>query len=482
MAVVNISKRCSTKRFLTRPTIPKVTGSFLACALLAACGGGGGSSGESGEMQTLSSEEIINSASAIVGRNFDATLSGVDGTLGSDDDGNTDGFSGANDVVQNFVGSSLVVDDAGASNTMQSGNTVLIDPDESQLCQEELAAELGNMDLARCQALMQDVTVQVTSNDGQSGTVAYLFQDSPVLTFGYGGNTDSAAINLGGLKSLTDANDALDPNMAGEVSMPVTVQGEITFSATTTDDTPDEEAGSVVIAVTSPIQLADVDTSLSLGNGELVRVIVDAGTGEGTFGFDLGALSLTAPFQEEDVLGIDLAGFSATASLSMPQDADGPEFSVSNLGIGNGPFFMRVNSVDILQLTMETFGFTVFPETEGVNAQGDFVSLPTAVRIDGNMDIGIMLNNAIGFDPLRSEAFMLMAAAQASSGTLLTDSDDFLSGERFGVLQGGPLSLQITETDETGSVQQDVTVNPGECLVDTPDANGNNSFSSDACL
>ena len=461
---------------------------LLTGATLAACGGGGSGGDSNPEPQTLSTQEVSTNASDFIGRNFGNTLSGVDATVGTDGDDAADSFSSTNNQVQNFVGTSLLLDDSMASSTIQGGDTLLIDPDESQLCEEELVDEfIDNMDVARCQALMRDVTLQLTSSDGQTGTVTYLFRDSPVATFGYGGNTDSISMDLGGLKSLVDANNALDPAMAGETNTPEILQGEITFSATTINDAPGQEAGSLVIAVSNPVQLGDVDTSFSLANGELLSVTADAGTGTGAFGFDLGALSLTAPFAESDVLGLDLDGFSATLDINVAQDgnAGGSSLSVSNLGIGNGPLFMRINSMEVLQLTMETFGFTEFPPTESVDANGNFVSVPPSLRFDGNMDIALMLDNAVGFDATRSEAFNLMASVMASAGTVLTDSDSFLSDERFGVLQGGPFRLQITESDETGSNQQDVTVDVGECLVDAEDVvepSGTGSFTSGTCL
>lgn len=467
---------------------------FVVTALVA-CGDSGGSSGDgdviditdgADEPQTLSSQEVTSNASTVIGRNFSNSLSGVDSVVGEDTLAldTEDGFSGTNDLVQDFVGSSLVLDDAMASSTIQSGERIVIDPDESRLCAEELIDELSSdADIARCQALLQDVTVQLTSSDGQSGTVAYLFRENPVVSLGYGGSTDSIAINLGGLKSLIDANDALDPAMLGETSTPATMVGEITFSATTTNDTPGAEAGSVVIAVTNAVQLADADTDLSLGNGELLRVSADAASGEGEFGFDVGAVSATLPFEDDDVLNLDLDGFSALATINTQEDNGDPALTVSNLGIGNGPLFMRVNSVDVLRLTMETFGFSLFAPTEVVATDGQLVEQPASVRIDGNMNIGLMLDNAIGFDATRSEAFMLMFATQAPAGTLLTDSDTFLPDERFGVLQGGPFRVSLNAVDENGSEQVDVVVNSGECLVD---ADGEDldvdSFTSGSCL
>jgi len=439
----------------------------MSIALLSACGGGSDPDDTVNNddpdpiipVTTATTGELKSTAANTAGRSLGNALTGMQSVTGSADTSASAGLSQGNSSPQSFISSTLALDDSGNSVTTREGDRVTIDPDESQLCAEEFADSFSGTDsIAQCEALMADLSVVLNANGDEAGDITYLFQNNPVVTLGYGNGRDSMALNLGGLKLFVDASDALDPDAFGETGTPETMQGEISFIAINTNNSSGQEAGSVSIEVTQALAIGDSDAALSLGTGKLFSISADAGSGTGTMSFDIGAISAAAPFRDEDVASLNLDGFTGTAELDLIEAATGEDvnITVSNLGIGRGPLEMRINSVDALRLTMETFGFSVTETSDGLSEQ-------SSVQINGDMNIGVMLDNASGLNVDASRALQAMLSVQAPGGTILGQSSNPSYGEAFKVLEGGPFSFSLSTTDESGSEDTSFSVNAGEC-------------------
>jgi len=449
----------------------------ITLTMLAACGGSGGSGGGDGTggEPTDSNQDARPAVAEALGENFN-TASAAFANL------NDDSITGiesqpvviVDDSTRELLRASLGLEPGTSAEIDSNADTVTIDPDEAALCQNELAIDVADGDQQRCEQLLADIDVQVTGNGDDAGTLTYFFQNTQLLSASFGDNRDSLSVNLGGARLFADALDALDPQQFGETTTPETFEGEITVSAESSNSASGEEAGNLVVAITQALSVAGNGTSFSINPGELLSITSDAGTGLGEISFDIGAISLLGPFRDNDQFSLDMDGFTATAAISADENSPA-SLTVSNLGIGRGPLAMRINSVDALTLSMETFGFTVQADN-GVDGSNPDTS--AAITIDRAMDISLMLSNATGLDPDLTAAFTAMLDATAPAGTLL---DQALVGSDTltRVAAGGPFFIGISASDGETSESQSVTVNTGQCLGDAESLTDMNAMVGD---
>jgi len=428
-------------------------------------GGGGGGGGESETTDpdsivvTTSSEALRSNASDTFGASLDDSLTGFQ-TL--DDDG--ENLSLIDDDTRDLLITSLGLEADSTAETLREEERITIDPDEFMLC-AELAGDGGQTieEGQRCVALLADLSVDLVASDEAAGSITYLFQDSPFIAIGYGNDQDEIKFDLNGLKLLSDANDALDPELAGETSTPEVFDGELTITAITTSNEPGQEAGEISIAVSRALAIADADTNFSLQPGELINISTDAATGAGSISYEVGALALSAP-SGADSLSLTADGFTGSAMIS----EQGDQLTVSNLGIGNGPLEMRINSVEALTLTMQTFGFTVLGDN-GVD--GSDPEQTAEIVIDGAMDVGLFVSNAFDLEPGMTEAITAMVGASAPGGTIFStqqipDGFGFVD-DALRVDSGGPFIFNLSASDGESDQSETLTVNAGECLQAT---------------
>jgi len=460
----NVASRC-TKR-PTRRSV--VCASLCTLSVLLGAGCSSGSGGDDDAMPddpltadpvvaTTSSEVLRRNAADTFGVSIDNSLTGFQ-TL--DDAGDTTTM--INDDGRDLLATSLGLEAGSTAEASREEERITVDPDEIMLCAELAGDDPQTIeDGLRCIALMSDLTVDLVASGEAAGSITYLFQDTPLFVVGYGNNQDEIKLDLNGLKLFADANDALDPNLDGETRTPETFDGELSISAITTNDAPDDEAGSISIAVSRAIEIVDTNTSFSLQPGELMTISTDSATGNASISYEVGALALTAPRGDSDVLTMAADGFTGSATIA----EDGDRITVSNLGIGNGPLQMRVNSVEALTLTMQTFGFSVLADN-GVD--GSDPDQSAEIVIDGAMDIGLFVSNAFDLDDGITEAFSAMIEASAPFGTIFSSQE---IPDEFGFVEnalrldsGGPFIYNISMNEGDSNSSESVTVNAGQCL------------------
>ena len=365
------------------------------------------------------------------------------------------------DDTRDLLVTSLGLEANSTAETLREEERITIDPDEFMLC-AELAGDGAQTleDGQRCVALLADLSVELVASDEAAGSITYLFQNTPFIGIAYGNNQDEIKLDLNGFKR-SDASDALDPELAGESSAPEIFDGELTITAITTSDAAGQEAGEISIAVSRALEITDTDTSFSLQPGELINISTDAATGAGTISYEVGALALSAPGGDTDVLSLTADGFTGSATISEAGD----QLTVSNLGIGNGPLQMRINSVDALTLTMQTFGFTVLADN-GVDGSDPMQS--AEIVIDGAMDIGLFVSNAFDMEEGMAADLSTMIAASAPAGTIFStqeipDSFGFVE-DALRVDSGGPFIFNLSLNDGETNNSEMLTVNAGQCL------------------
>ena len=407
-------------------------------------------------VSTLETSELKSTAASSFGASIDTAVTGIQRLTAEDSLSETPLVqSQTNDIVR----SALALDDD--SNTMREDGIIAVDPNEDEMCAAliEEGAVTDN-ELQACQALLSDLSVNIQATERDAGVTTYQFQNTNIVTHQYAANSESISLDLGGLKRFSDARDGLDPSQFGETSSPANLSGEITFSASTSNQAQGNEIAAMSIAVTRPITISDLQTNLSLNTGELFSLSVDNVTGEGKIDINLGAISATGPFRDSDTLNLNLEGITATADIS----DTGNQLRVSNLGLGNGPLVVRINSVEALRMTMETFGFTI----TGDNSDTTDNSVSASISIDRSIDIALMLNNMMGLDDEASPELTSMLELAAPAGTelqgviVIDEYGEAVSG--YKLTTGGPLFFSLTNTDENGSVSQSVQINEGTCF------------------
>lgn len=428
--------------------------SILAVSMtLTGCGGSsGGSSGPDPIVNDTSTADLKSNASNNIGNSLDTSLNGLSRVTsgsgssdGSIDDPAETGIGGLwSDDAQSLVNTSL--DLGNDENTVRQGSRITIDPDDAAVCAEELVdMDANQAELERCEALVRDMLVQIDATSDTAGTVTYLFQTQPLVVIGYATNSNSFELNLGTLKTLVDAEAALNPEVSADSPLD-TIQGAIRMSATATNLTTGSEAGTVSLEVSQPLAIASADAgdSLSLGVGRLLSMSADAASESATMEIALGALQ-ASDNEDGAVSSLSMSGLTAAIDLSTSAD----QLVVRNLGIGQGPLRLLLDNAEVLNMGLDTFGFTVGME------DGD-------ITLTGGLNLSILLREVLEDNTVSDTLFGLLEMT-APAGTQLAEQ---FNGSLM-VAAGGPLNYSLTTQDENGNQTVDqVTVSSGQCADD----------------
>lgn len=453
------SRRCSTSQPLLAASLISLT------LLLGACSSSSDDDADSDTVNpsdplltTLSDDELKQNALNNFGDNMNSgfnaaddvsvdTLTTLPGELepGNNNDSMKEPVDSS---LIDLISSSIALNDDSGDRTTREGNLITIDPDETEVCAEDASGNLAQSEIERCETLVRDMTVILDSSSETAGTISYFFQDQPVANIGYSDTSDSLEIFLAGLNTLSDADKALDPESRASSSAS-TVTGAIRLSSTSTTAADGSEAGSLSLAVTQPVNLADSDSSsASIGTGTLFSFSVDESDDTGSIEFDIGKLLINQVREfddgETEVIDFDLDGFTAIIDLNSGGDA----LTVSNLSLGNGPFIIAVDTEKVFDISLDALGFTISEEN------GE-------ITINSDLNLSAFANEAIGEDVVNVSALATMLQIMAPAGTRLAEQDN---GSVL-VLSGGPLGYTLTEPDvDEIPLTTSVTVAAGQCL------------------
>ncbi len=429
---------------------------IMSGLLMAGCGGSSGSDPQPDPIvNDTSTADLKRNASSNIGGSLDTTLNGASRITsgGGSSDGFTDdpadsGIGGLwSDDAQSLVNTSL--DLGNENNTVREGSRITIDPDDAAVCAEELVGmDANDTEFQRCQTLVGDMLVQIDATSDTAGSVSYLFQNQPLVVIGYTNSSNSFELNLGTLKTLIDADNALNPDFGDESPLD-TIQGAIRMSAVATNQTSGAEAGSVALEVSSPLRIASADaaTTMSLGTGKIFAMSADAASESAAIEIALGALQASES-EDGSVNSINMKGLTAIIDIANNSD----QLTVRNLGIGQGPLRIALDNADVVNLGLDTFGFTVSMD------DGD-------ITLTGGLNLSLMINELLEDNTVSDTLFSLLEMT-APAGTQLSEQ---FNGSLM-VTSGGPFNYSLTTQDDNGNpVVNQVTVNSGQC-ADEDDA------------
>lgn len=461
--------------------------------MLSACGGGGGDSpsrntgmeslivgGVTGNDATgASTEQLQQMAASRAGAGLGVNLSNLsrlsdDSQVNLSNTALTDlglsNISVSNDSNEldtldseniNFLNSTLGVQDPGAT-TQRDGNIITINPDDQRVCGNEVPlASTFNDDQSICQQLVADLIVEIDARSDESGIITYLFQDSPVLLVGYSPMGASYEVNLGGLRLVAIRSDEL--NGVDTSNFPI-LSGALRLAATIINNEAGSEAGEISLTVSETLQVgeSDSDLGLTLQPSTVFELALNEGTGDVSMGVNWGALQIITESGDSEgnssIETLNLGGLSGQLSVNEDQ----PTFQISNVGIGNVPLNITIDSVESVNLSLANFGVTVDRETG-------------MVTLDGALNASFMLNNMMGLLEDRSRNLTASATVSAPASTSFVEQSN---GSTL-LSTGGPLTATIIASDELSNTQSEIMINAGDCFSSTAESDNAISAVSD---
>jgi len=486
----------------------------LSVATLSACGGGSGDSGSSSvaaneikpldhltnlDLQRSASsgskqmQSGMNNAQSFATRpalsdsiNSTASMFDVEQLLGmSEDDFSDTGMdpdSDSFDDEENVDYSVSIWDETGVERLIditlglvgnaditRDGNTMLINPDDNELCTHELFGMNENTggqldqqtDMAEmqfCLDMMSDLTVRIDGQTEDSGDISYLFQDETVIQIEYAANQTLFKLRLPGVARVFDKAYTLDPAEFG--SLPEVFEGVIEWGSRVDNAAVGSEAGSMNMAITAPIVVQDsvAGFNLRIAAADLLRFEHDNALGTASLEFDARGFLLSLA----DEQSLELASSGGSVKVDLINDGD--QISVSQLGLGNGPLTLTIDSVEVINMTMETFGF-------------DIDTIAEQLVLTDNMNLNLMVNFIGGLfgDSESGETFSMEASMSAPQNALF-------SGQSNGSVRldnAGPFSIDWFFNLSGETIDSNFVVSPGECFSE--DTTGNTLFSQVVC-
>jgi len=367
-------------------------------------------------------------------------LSGIDmGSLGEFDRGTSD-----------FINNTLGIDDPNAI-VIREGNVITIDPDEAQICADEIPfLQAAGFATTNCELIMSELRVELTAQTNESGTILYSFQNDTVMSVAYAQNAASYVLQLDGLQVLAERAQLLNgisPGSNGSMS------GALRLSTVVTNDQPGAESGSIKLEVTEAISVTDVNTgagaeSLTIQPSTVVDVTINEATGDVITQLNWGALQImtdiSAAGDGSSIAQLDLAGLTANAVLN----ANSSVLSLDNVSIGNAPLTVNINQVNSVRMNLSAFDVTLDAEQN-------------LITFDGALGASIALNNLMGLVEGFGPETVGNVSVNAGAGTRLRDQGDGITR----VEGSGPFSISVNASDNGITVQQNLDFNAGECFA-----------------
>ncbi len=339
---------------------------------------------------------------------------------------------------------------SGAATATRSGNKITVNPDEAAICYEQGYSSQN----AQCEQLLSDLVVEINATSDKSGDITYLYRNRAVALVGYSPLHASYELKLDGLHEFL-----LAANQIGLTSSELadSMNGSVKLEARVLNATAGSEAGSVIVSVPQAVNIVNssAGANVNLAPSTLMQMSANAATGDLAMEVNVGALALASPNEElpgSPLQKLVMSGLTAKASITQ----NGDLLTVSNVGLGNGPLSMTVDSLEAVRASMDTFGFVVDDRTN-------------KLVLNGDLNFSMLTKNIFGvIDDFESHDATADINIQAASGTTFTE---LLSGV-MRLDQGGPLVVGYDISDGISSANGTVSVGVGQCFGE--------SYSSDA--
>lgn len=448
---------------------------FFVGLTVSACGSGGGDPEQPGNLipgnstatpaEQLSTEQILRGAATTSSRGLgqrlddlqqftDDALSDMDPenpVNGMVDGTNTDLFTDLDTQNNDLLFSSLGVDDPNAD-VRRTGNTITIDPDEQAVCSDTVSTTPLQLDNT-CTQLMADVTVRVEAVTEDSGVLVYLFRESPLLSIGYAPNGVVYELEFGALSNALQA--AATSGGSEAEPMTTTATGTLRLEAQISDDPSGDETAELSAKIVNPLVISDINSSqvlLSLQPSTVFQVNTNATTENVTTQVNWGALQVASEFTDDAENTRQLMTSLGGLTGQLSANASGGPLELNNIGIGGVPLNIKIDSVESINLGLDTFGASLDTDT-------NIITLTTA------LGLRFVVDNLAGVLDDLPPQYRLLLTANAPAGTGFQDQPN---GSTM-VTTGGPLVTSATTTDNTQSAQVETTVQQGECFGELDD-------------
>ncbi|PID61766.1 MAG: hypothetical protein CSB44_05925 [Gammaproteobacteria bacterium] len=463
----------------------KALGASIALSLLlAACSSDdddttGGTVGESASGRPASEASDLeirrnaaNLASTALGTSLgDALDADVNGNSMGD---GVDNPETVDDDIDTFLTASLGLE-SGNANVSREGDLVTIDPDESVMCREALAERSGMVDdLAVCEALFRDLSVEVAAVTDDTGSITYLFQQQPVVMIDYAPEMGAYELSLPGYMAALQQLASLQGDT--EATTPETVEGALRVEASTTQTADELTSVGISLSVSEPLRLIDTasGTDISIAASELVSFVGNM-DGSSTMTSNIGAVDAlfevsngldetpaepaampgTGAVQEdvfqetsatEETQTVQLLMSSFTADMSWGS-MDSENVQVNNVGFGESPMQLFIDGEQEINLSLNNTSFTVENDT---------------ISFLDDLTLGAMLGNAFAAELLEQDPEIGGASAEARvtipAGTVLTDEGEVIR------VNAGSVSMEAIANGENDAISESAVVEAGGCF------------------
>jgi len=380
--------------------------------------GGTGNSGNSGSgTVTASTEAIQNRAAELatngMGSNLETLSRLSEEALADVEEGSvvervvdTDQLDRLTDLSEensDFIVNTLGLEGSNAR-VVRNGDVISIDPDDAEVCAGEYPfLEAAGYDGSNCQEVMSQILVDITARSNNSGAISYQFQNEEILLVDYSELVTSYELRLSAMQQPQPLN-------FGPADAP--------------------------------------GARLSLEPSTVFQITTDAATNDVVANVNWGALQLVADLSDNEdgslLSEINLSGLTGSLNLN----ADTSTVQLRNFGLGGSPLTINVNQVQALTFSLSTVDVTL-------NASDNLITF------DGALGAAFTVSNFLNLiEGLGTEAVANLSV-EAAAGTSLVDRVDGSAR----VINNGPLSISAGVVSNGVSLQQEVTVNQGDCFA-----------------
>ncbi len=345
----------------------------------------------------------------------------------------------------------------GDADVTRAGDTVLVNPDDQALCNVESLDMQSAQEMQFCLAMVTDLRVRIDGQTEASGLVTYLYQEEPMFSVDYAPQRASYKLYLLGIHKVLQQAASIAPDEYGDI--PEQFEGVIELGVQIDNDTFGQEAGSINLAIISPIAIEAqaAGAGINIAASNLFRFENNEALGAASIELDAGAAS----YYFTDGERIDIASSGSTFKIDFVDD--GEQISVSKLGLGRGPLTVSIDSVEVARVTLETFGF-------------DIDTISRQLMLTSELDLDIVVNlvsEYFGGSPEESFRFGLSATAPTNA-TFIAQKNGSIKLEN-----AGPVELDWFASFGGEMGQQNYLLREGECF--TEDSVGNALFSLTVC-
>jgi len=331
---------------------------------------------------------------------------------------------------------------------VRNGDVISIDPDDAEVCAGEYPfLEAAGYDGSNCQEVMSQMLVDITARSNNSGAISYQFQNEEILLVDYSELVTSYELRLSAMQQLSQfANELSGVSDSGFVS-----SGAIKLTTSMTNQNFGSEAGELLLEVTQPLNFGPADdpgARLSLEPSTVFQITTDAATNDVVANVNWGALQLVADLSDNEdgslLSEINLSGLTGSLNLN----ADTSTVQLRNFGLGGSPLTINVNQVQALTFSLSTVDVTLS-------------AADNLITFDGALGAAFTVSNFLNLiEGLGAEAVANLSV-EAAAGTSLVDRVDGSAR----VINNGPLSISAGVVSNGVSLQQEVTVNQGDCFA-----------------